>query len=361
MTAPPTAAQLGAELEAALLRELRHTYDDLNAAHFRRKLRRPSLELSDARGRLGRWVREARVLELSRALVLEHPWGVVVEVLKHEMAHQWVHEGLGELDESAHGRSFRAACERLGIDASATGLPTAGGAPGERDVRVLERIAKLLALAGSPNQHEAEAAMSAAHRLMLRHNLDAAAALEPRGYGYRHLGVATGRVGEADRILAVILDEHFFVEAIWVTVYRPVEGKRGRVLEVCGTQANLELAAYVHAFLRHTAEGLWREHRRARAIDSDRDRRAYLAGVMSGFCDKLESERSSHRAAGLVWVRDADLGGWFKKRHPYVQTTRHAGSRRTEAHAHGRAAGRAIVLHKGVAAPAGGVVRLLGK
>ena len=42
----------------------------------------------------------------------------MVEVLKHEMAHQYAHEILGARDESAHGEAFRTVCQRLGIDAS---------------------------------------------------------------------------------------------------------------------------------------------------------------------------------------------------------------------------------------------------
>ena len=353
------AARLGAELEAALVRELRTAYQDLNYAFFRRKLTGASIELSDAGSRLGRWLPDVRTIEIARALVLRHPWGVVVEVLKHEMAHQYVHEVLGLVQESAHGPAFRELCERLGIDASAAGVPAAGGTSAE-DARVLERIARLLALAESANVHEAQAAMSAAQRLMLKHNLESVvSAQRPKGYGFRHLGKPTGRVNEAERLLGTILGKHFFVEVIWVPVYRPTEGKRGSVLEVCGTPANLEMAAYVHAFLTHTAEHLWREHKQAKHIHGDKERRTYLAGVMVGFLEKLNAARTEHRQQGLVWVGDADLEGFYRKRHPRIVHVRHAGSRRTEAHAQGREAGRKIVLHKPVQGGPSGSVRLL--
>ena len=146
---------------------------------------------------------------------------------------------------------------------------------------------------------------------------------------------------------------------IWVPVYRPLEGKRGSVLEVCGTPANLEMAAYVHAFLTHAADHLWREHKRARSVRGDRDRRTFLAGVMVGFLEKLNTQRTEHRERGLVWVGDADLELFFKKRHPRVVHVRHAGNRRTAAHAEGREAGRRIVLHKPVQSGPSGGQRLL--
>lgn len=353
--------RLSIELEAALVRELRAAYDHVNYTYFRGTLRPAALELSDAEGRLGQWIPEVRTIEIGRSLVLEKPWGVVVEVLKHEMAHQYVHEVLCCKDETAHGPAFREVCRRLGIDAAAAGMPSADAAPADGDGRILERIARLLALAESPNVNEAQAAMSAAQRLMLKYNIDAARARGQGGrtYAFRHLGEPTGRVSEHARLLAAILAEHFFVEVIWVPTYRPHDDKRGSVLEVCGTPANLELAAYVHSFLTHTAERLWREHKRARGTRSDRDRRTFLAGVMLGFLEKLRSEQRETQKEGLVWVGDADLTDYFRKRHPRIQHVRYTGNPRTSAHAEGRAAGRTIVLHRPVGSGPSGTIRLL--
>jgi hypothetical protein len=350
---------LTAELEAALARELRLSFAEINAALFKRALRPVRIELADTTSRLGLWRPEPRAIEISRRLVLDHPWSMVVEVLKHEMAHQYAHEVLGASDEAAHGPAFRQVCERLGIDASASGAPRASAGPGSDQARLLERVAKLLALAESANVHEAEAAMAAAQRLMLKHNLDVAARQVRHQYGFRHLGRPTGRVAEHERVLAAILGDHFFVEVIWVPVYRPMEGKRGSVLEVCGTEDNLEMAAYVHAFLLRTGEQLWREHQRELGIRSNRDRRTFMAGVMSGFLEKLRRQKTEAREQGLVWVGDADLRGFYKRRHPHIHHARYVGNRRTEAHAHGRAAGRRIVLHRPVSGSAGAGGKLL--
>jgi hypothetical protein len=366
---------LAATLEAALVRELRATWRQLNDAHFRGALVAPTLELVAARATLGRWVPDTRTMEISLPLVIEKSWGVVVEVLKHEMAHQYVHEVLRETNETPHGRAFRDACARLGVDGRASGMPAEARAPaaatgpangGEGDGkgdadgedRVVTRIARLLALAESPNRHEAEAAMAAAQRLMLKHNLEVVRSNAARAYGFTHLGRATGRVGEHERLVAMILGKHFFVEAIWVPVYRPREGKRGSILEICGTASNLAMAEYAHGFLHGTADRLWTEHKRAHAL-SDRERRTYLAGVMAGFADKLSRQEATSRAAGLVWVKDGDLGGYLRARHPYVRHVRHAGQRRNDTWAHGREAGRQIILHRPVTSGATARGRLL--
>jgi Protein of unknown function (DUF2786)/SprT-like family len=340
--------RLNSELERAALHEILRTWEDLNGALFRFQLERPAVMLVDSSARLGLWHGGLRVIEITRSLLTDHGWGVLVEVLKHEMAHQYVDEILGQPDDSMHGAAFRRVCEERGIDSSAAGVPRADTDASSVDQHMLERVAKLLALAESSNEHEAQAAMSAAQRLMLKYNIDLAISGRQPAHAFRHLGAPTGRVSESQRILAGILGDHFFVQTIWVPVWRALEGKRGSVLEICGSQANLELADYVHAFLNVTAERLFAEYRRTPSGRSAK-RLTFIAGVMAGFRDRLERERKKSKAEGLVWVGDAGLDDFFRKRHPRIRWTRYAVGHGSEAYARGREAGAKIVLHRGIA------------
>ncbi len=343
-----------AEIEASILRALLTEWRALNDNHFKSALVLPRFELIEHDRHLGEWRRTHRVIAFARTFVRTQSWGVVVEVLKHEMAHQYAHEVLGAIDETAHGPAFRSICSRLGIDASATGLPTVEIDP-EQD-RALRRVTRLLALAESPNANEAQAAMNAARKLMLRYNIDTL----PAGHGFRHLGAPTGRLQEADRWLATVLGQHFFVSVIWVPSFDANTGRTGRVLEISGTAPNLELAAYVHGFLKETAERLWRAHKRDNGIRVDKERQRFLSGVMRGFHEKLAEGARESREEGLVWVGDPKLAEYHRKRHPRVRNIRYGGNPRTEAWEQGRAAGREIVLHKPVAGKTGGGGRLLG-
>jgi Protein of unknown function (DUF2786) len=347
---------LSAELEAALVRELQERFDWENRARFASRLRRPMLVLSDAETRLGRWVSATRTLELSRVLVLNRPWLEVTSVLEHEMAHQFVDEVLDVQGETAHGETFRKVCAERGIDARAAGAPEPVS---DEELHATDRIRKLLALAGSSNQHEAELAMRKAHELMLRHNIESTRVLAERGYEVRHLGDPTRRGTRVEGAIVGILIEYFFVKAIRVPVYLPHLGTRGLVHEIVGTPSNVEMATHVYAFLLATAERLWHANRDDARVRSGRDRLAYQSGVIGGFREKLMFERTGlERGQGLVWVGDGQLEGFYRKRHPWV-TTRRSQVRFTGAHLAGREAGRTVVLHKPVSSGPTGTGRKL--
>ena len=211
--------------------------------------------------------------------------------------------------------------------------------------RVLERIRKLLALAGSANQHEAELAMRTAHELMLRHNVDEAAARTDRTFEVRHVGDPTRRGNRVERAIVGLLTEYFFVEAIRIPVYLPRLGKTGHVYELVGTRPNLEMACHVHAFLLATCDRLWRDNRGDARVRSGRDRVAYQAGVIMGFRLKLVLERQALAGTGLVWRGDATLEQHYRKRHPRI-VKRHARQQINDALKAGTEAGVNIVLHR---------------
>jgi hypothetical protein len=352
-----TSARLSLELENLALQAAAEEYDQLNYSLFRNRLRRPPLSWAESHTTLGAWTAMPAGISLSVSLLTRHNWVTLVEVLKHEMAHQFVSEVLGKTDETAHGPAFAKVCADRGIDARAAGNPAADSGVADH---AIDKIRRLLALAESANQHEAEAAMAAAQRLMLKYNLEEVQRNEVRNFVVAHLGEPTGRVQESQRVLAGILRKFFFVEVLWISVWRPREAKRGSILEVCGTKPNVEMAEYVHAFLTQGAERLWKQHKLARDISHDRDRRKFHAGVMSGFYKKLDSERAPRALEGLVWSGDAQLQAHFKTRYPKTTTSHYSSSSGTEAHSAGRAAGQNLVLHRGIQQGSSNASKLLG-
>jgi hypothetical protein len=151
------------------------------------------------------------------------------------------------------------------------------------------------------------------------------------------------------------------VEIIWVPAVDPATGREGKVIEACGTPGNLEMAAWVHAFVKATAWRLWKAHKLRAGVRGDRERERFVAGAVKGLADKLAEGAQVCREEGLVWLGDPGVQDYLRKRHPRVRMLRFGGGVRTDTFEHGRAAGRDIVLHRPVTeGPSGVVKRLTG-
>ena len=336
-------------------------WEHTNWAKFKSRLRLPSFELYESMTELGRWQSEHRTLGLSYRLLVEHDWIDVISTLEHEMAHQFVDEVYGGEPEP-HGPLYRKVCKQLGIDFHAR--MRASDATPRGDERVIAKVRKLLALAQSSNQHEAELAANLARKVIHRFNLDmleASKNLDPNSdtlaFARCTLGCPTGRRQPYESAIASLLIEHFFVRAVWLDHYDVRTGKRGAILELLGRPENLRMAEFVYDFVLHTAQRLWKEHKRERGITGDKDRRVFLYGVVSGFSRKLRKERKSDEQEGLVWVPDAALDGFVGRRHPRLVSSKPTTISNREAYEHGHAAGGTIVLHKPVESGSGGAPR----
>lgn len=361
-----TAARLGVELEARLLQRLSVEWRGINYTLFKSALRAPVIGLCETDEPLARFIPELRSVELSRGLVLEFAWAEVLESLKRLAVQQFIHERLS-VDEHPRGLTYRRICRKLGVDP----LPTCASRPvpvrcePQASARVVSRVHKLLALARSPNRHEAETAAMTAQRLLLKFNIQHDALDDPSPgarYAVRHLGPALARRREHDQRLAKILNDYFFVESAWLPVYLPRQGLRATVLEICGLDVNLQMAEHVHGFLRHTATSLWFAYRHTNASSSADARLAFLAGVMQGFESKLAEQQRALAEQGLVWVPGPGLVDFFARRNPSLRRVHGEAGHCGDAYDQGHHAGRSITLSTpiGSSSGSGGAIHALG-
>lgn len=330
------AEALRSELHKAWLHELADVWRSCNERYLDKQLTPPVFRIDERQQQLGSWAKAARILSIGEHHIFEHAWEEVESTLRHEMAHQYVDECLGG-DSRPHGEKFVQACALLEITPEASvNLPSDPATD-----RVLNRVRKLLALAQSDNRHEAEAAMATANLLLLRYNLSLPSAGRARRYRQVRLGRSAAALPLHEKLVAAILSEFFFVECIWAITYNARRVRHERILEVLGTDANLQMAEHVHAFLHAELKRLWR-HNRPRLPRGRSTKREFMAGVLMGFSDKLRAERSVSASRGLVWVGDADLDEHVGKRFPHLRRLGGGGVRQTGAHSAGRDAGRNV-------------------
>lgn len=201
-----------------------------NFLYFKDSMRPPNFELSYSEVALGRWKGGChRHLSISINLIKTYAWEYVQEVLYHEMAHQYVEEVLGICEELPHGEAFKRVCQEKGIDPTATGdIQTWMEKRKNRftvsseNHQILDKVHKLLALAQSPNEHEAQTAMAKAHELLLRHNLSLLDTQTKWNYIHKQVG-EIGRRGPAKSIISAILCKYFFCRGHLVLRIRPAE------------------------------------------------------------------------------------------------------------------------------------------
>ena len=339
-------------LQETWIRELLFHHDHYNYLFANSRLRTPTIRLGLSRRRLGEWCGQTRCLTISGHHILENPWGHVLETLRHEMAHQYVHEVLGFDGVPPHGEAFRKACLILRADpaprADADTLGTLERSADGRD-QALVRVKKLLALAASPNEHEAANAMRLARKHLLKYNVDLAEVDRRHGYQTRRIGRCRLRAQEYEYSLGHLLQDHFFVRAIWIPYYDALEDRKGKTLEISGTPENLEMAGYVHDYVLNVSAGLWREHRRSAKAPGTKLQ--YLAGLVRGFRQKLDAQsRELAKEHGLIWTGDPALQEYYRYCNPRIASISSGGVSRSAGFQRGVADGKRLTIRRGVTA-----------
>lgn len=321
------------------------------------RMRKPLFALGDFRNRLGQWSPEKREITLSRNFVLNHSWNDIREVLRHEMAHQFVTDISVGATEPAHGPRFQAACRVLTANPGATAAYTPlscqiSQASESGNDRLRLRIQKLMALAQSSNRHEAEAAMIKAHALTAKYEVAQMAHQTQRDYFSIFLGKPSLRHRGEDYALAHLLMDHYFVKGIWVSAYVLEKAKMGRVLEISGTARNLQMAAYVFDLIRRFIEIEWGRYNGDGKLNRSR-KSDFATGILAGFRMKLEQKtadgKKSMEAKALVPVSDIQLHRYVSLRYPRLETVRRRGRRfHPQVMSDGTEVGKNLVIRKGI-------------
>jgi Protein of unknown function (DUF2786)/SprT-like family len=323
---------------------------------YENQMRKPLFAIQDMKTRWGYWSGKTREIVMSRALVLEHSWNAVRQVLKHEMAHQFAEEILGARNEPPHGASFKKACYHLRADPAASGNFRLLDEKGLKDSKnhedkMMVRIKKLMSLAQSRNQHEAEAAMTKAHELVDKYNMDLIRLEEGRNFVSVFLGKPMLRRFREEHRLAYLLGEFYYVYVLWVSTYVMDKGKMGRVLEISGTEKNVKIASYVYDFVNRFIESQWRGYNQNKGLNRYR-RTDFALGVLEGFDQKLNNQseqRASANGYGIIRVEDSLLKKYAAYRYPHITKNRGKPLRQNaKVRKDGEKVGNRLVISKGI-------------
>ncbi len=361
-------------------RQLQREFEDI-CWRYNLRLSLPLFEISRGKKRYGSWNPAQRTISISSALIEKFSWDIVIQILKHEMAHQVCSEIFLAANGGGHGRSFQRACDCLGLApefCSAAGdLPhgfVASAATDEQTAegrRFIRKIRKLLALAQSANEHEANLAMTKAAELMDRYNLRRLEEDDQEGYGYLIINHKKKKIERYQRQICNILQKFFYVSVVFSSQYDPRLDDEHRIIDLMGRRENIEVAEYVYFFLVNKIDDLWQQNKKKFQGNGRRAKNSYFSGLLAGFYDKLKRRnQQARKAAGLalaaptsalVGAGDRELRDFIGRRYPRL-SHRSAGGATIyrDSYESGVADGGKIVIHKGVSAQDGNQGRLLG-
>lgn len=340
------------------------------------KIRTPIIQIDNHSSRWGAWDPISRTLSLSKRLIENYPWETVLEIFKHEIAHQLVTDTQGE--SKPHGSAFKLACEKIGVApwacrAETNELPPQSSLQlsetSSEEKRLLERAEKLLSLATSDNEHEALLAMQKVQELYAKYNLTRIQEKKGAQWGYLVIQLKKKRVERYQSVIASILNDHFFVEVIHTSLYASEDCCDYKALELLGTRENVVMAEYVFHFLENQLSGLWKAYSPKKRT-SLASRNSFYLGVLAGFREKLDASKTQieqslpikkGESVSLMVQEDPELESLVKSRHPKLNRLR--GGRRLHdgsAFMAGKKEGRALVIRKGISRQDGNQKKLLG-
>jgi hypothetical protein len=266
----------------------------------------PVVGIVAGKNRLGYWTPGNQTISISRHLIESNPWEIVLEIFKHEMAHQYVSEYLDNAD--GHGKGFKTACDILGVHPAFAKsgchreehLAAFKGTLPQKAQTLLRRVEKLLALGQSSNESEARAASRKANYLLNKYNLDRIARDDIDCSDTRYLYLRTGkkRMESIEKLILSFLEEFYFVNCVAATIYDAQTDEEYKAGVLIGKKEALVVAEYVYRFLLNTSRSLWQNFREKHAGQRT-GKVAFDSGFMKGIRSNHEMMFKEHNDAKI--------------------------------------------------------------
>ncbi len=351
---------------------------------YKLKLQLPIFEISATKKQLGCWIPEQRILRLSEHLIARSSWDMVLMVLKHEIAHQVCCEYWGK-KHAGHGKDFQKACQLLGVsfpynraqgDLLDVLAEPSTNEQTEEGRKVIRRINKLLALAGSENEHEATLAMQRATELLHRHNLEMSSLAERSGCVRLEIQTGKKQLPTWRKNIGRILQDYFFVEVVFSSLYDAQRQDSYKTLVLLGRGENVPVAEHCYYFLEQQLASLWQKNRHRFQGNTRTAKNSYYLGLLQGFSQKLaehsteatiqavqgnQNYMAADMTAGqLIMSHDSGLQNFVGLHFPRLRATRmNAVQMNRESYENALVAGKNIVLHQSLTEKKQGEKKLL--
>jgi hypothetical protein len=265
-------------------------------------------------------------------------------VLRHELAHYYAYLVYGR-DIDAHGVEFRSICKQFtwGEEVYLSQFKPEIEEKIHANLKMVEKIKKLLNLAQSSNAHEAELATTKANQLLVQYHLETVSHGVEKTYFLKQVLSSKVKSGKLYAIYEILTS--FMVQPVMNHT------KNGIVLEVTGGATEVELADYVANFLDHELDFIWKQAQKEdKRLKGMKAKNSFYRSLAAGYLAKIKESHStlnSTQSKALVAIsQDLEIAsqafyGRFSRSYSRHSVDLHAS-------AQGEKAGRNLNIKKGV-------------
>lgn len=293
----------------------------------------PVIDIRSLKNSWGYWDSLNRTIVLSSVLIEKYSWDIVIEILKHEIAHQLVSEYF-EVDslDKPHGEYFQKACTLLGMNNWAKRsvcdleqFPNLGKEHFEKsNLPVIKKIRKLLALSKSGNENEAFLAMTKARELSEKHNIEVLESSEEDDFDYISIGHNKKVTHSHEVQIASLLTSFFKVEIIFSDTFCQKTGEEYKCLLVYGTKSNIEIAEYIYYFIWNKLPEFFYNFKKT--TNGTVNKKSYYSGILTSIRKKLansykkENKNLDENKNLSLQKHNQLLNSFLRNRHPKIST-----------------------------------------
>ncbi len=250
---------------------------------------------------------------INKILMYSSEVKTISNILRHEIGHLFTYLKHGS-NISPHGHEYHTVCRSFGwnkeVYESKTKLKL-DTTQETKETKIIAKVQKLLALASSSNQFEAEQATIKANQILLKHNLELVNQKHsqniPTTYVKRTLHGK--RCTQKHKAIYQIL-KHFFVTPIFNY------GHNGFYLEVIGEKTNIILADYIASFLDYELDNLWKHAKISNSkMKGTNAKNNFMKGISKGYSQKINSIHQQIEKKSLICLNNS-LENHFKRAYP---------------------------------------------
>lgn len=227
-------------------------------------------------------------------------------VIRHELAHYMAFINHGDSIQP-HAIEFRTFCQQMGwgeeVYRATICLEGGGQSCDVEESNIFRKVQKLMALATSSNQHEAEQAMIKSQQLLLKHNIESKyASCEDEEKIFLKRIMKQKKENAKMRSIAIIL-ETFFVSAVYCRVGDFI------YLEILGSEVNIEIAEYVASVLQSELDKLWSQAQQYTNLKGMIAKNSFFLGIAKGYCNKIHAltREYNHEVTNALMIIEKKL------------------------------------------------------